>query len=73
VQATITPGYEAMTYFKDQYIDLTERTTNFLMSLAALRNATSLPTFVTAGHCLFIMSKSINVFANPDSLPGRQD
>lgn len=72
-QTPTTPGNESMTYFKYRYSGLTERTTNFLLSFAVLRNVTPLLTLVTAGHCLFIVSRSVNVFANPDSLPGRQD
>jgi hypothetical protein len=69
-QAPITPGNEAMTYFKYRYIGLTEGTTNFLLSVAVLRNATSLPTLVTAAY--LIVSKRINVLVNPDILPGLQ-
>jgi hypothetical protein len=49
-QALIAHGNDAMPYFKYRYIGLTGRTTHFLLSLAAARNVTSLPTLMASGH-----------------------
>jgi hypothetical protein len=44
-----------MPYFKYQYIGLTNQTTDFCVSLAALRNAMPFPLHAKSGLCLFVV------------------